>query len=250
MPFPVSVIVMIAVHIGIKIQSTAEQSLYRIVRAAADTAVKLNARFCKRPLRAAADSAANKDINLQRLQNSGQSAVSAAVGIKNLAGHNFVFLYLINLELFRVAEVLKYFSVFISYCDSHPVFSFFFLIDLGDLLFTAAVFWAGTIPAIAQAVIAAFDLQRQAVNKHIGKLSSGGFIYLLRGGSCNPQPFAALLLGQPLFIDKPDHLKLVYRQNNLLSILCILRVELECFRKTTDPAAFCRSGHCYHPFFY
>ena len=103
-------------------QSLIATKTNRIVRAAAGTAVKFNARFCQRPLCAAANPAANKDINLQRLQHAGQSAVSAAVGIHHPAGDKLAVLHLVKLELLRMAKVLKDLSVFVSNRNFHHHF--------------------------------------------------------------------------------------------------------------------------------
>ena len=54
----------------------------------------------------------------------GQRAVTAAVGGHDLLRDDHAVLHVVELELLRVAEMLKDLSVFVRHCDSHIVCSF------------------------------------------------------------------------------------------------------------------------------
>ena len=120
--------VVAAHHIGVIGQRSGSQLLCRLVRVTGYTAIQLDACRCQRRLGAAADAAADQRVHMQRAQNTCKRAVAAAVGIHHLGGHDFAVFHIVDLELLRVAEVLKYLSVFLSNCNSHDVFSFWFFI--------------------------------------------------------------------------------------------------------------------------
>ena len=64
-----------------------------------------------------------------------QRTMAAAARIHNLRRNDISIFHIIDFELFGVAEVLKYTSVFVSYCDSHNMISFRFFVHRMD-------FWA------------------------------------------------------------------------------------------------------------
>ena len=77
-------IVVPTAHIGIKVQLSFEQSLYRTVSLAGYAAVQLDARRRQGRLGAAANPAANQSVRFQRGEYAGQSAVPASVGSDHL----------------------------------------------------------------------------------------------------------------------------------------------------------------------
>ena len=123
--FPMLMIsVMTALYIRIVGKSSCCQSFYRIIRASGDAAVKLNSGFCQRILGSCSDSAADQSVHLQIRKKACQSAMPASICIYNLLFCNFPIFHIIDLELFRMSEVLEYFSIFIGYCYSHLILSF------------------------------------------------------------------------------------------------------------------------------
>ena len=123
-------IVMIALHIGVKTQIAGQEILNSSICMAEATAVKLNASLGQRHLGTAADATADQNICVQGGQNTGQGAMAAAVGIHNLGGSDLAVLHIIDLKLLGMAKVLENIAVFISDCDSHNRISFRFLILL------------------------------------------------------------------------------------------------------------------------
>ena len=122
--FPVVMAVVVAFGIGIILQRTLCQSLRGRIGRTGDPAVKLDARFSKCILCAHADAAADQRIHLRCFQETGQRAVTAAVGGHDLLRDDFTILHVIELELLRMTKMLKNLSVFVSYCDSHRIRSF------------------------------------------------------------------------------------------------------------------------------
>ena len=116
--------VVAAHHMGVIGQRSGSQRLCRLVRVAGYTAIQLDACCCQRRLGAAADTAADQRVHVQRAQNACQCAVAAAVGIYHLGRYDLPVFRVVDLELLRVAKVLKNFSVFVSDRNSHDVFSF------------------------------------------------------------------------------------------------------------------------------
>ena len=123
--FPMLMIsVMTALYIRIVGKSSCCQSFYRIIRASGDATVKLNSGFCQRILGSCSDSAADQSVHLQIRKKACQSAMPVSICIYNLLFCNFPIFHIIDLELFRMSEVLEYFSIFIGYCYSHLILSF------------------------------------------------------------------------------------------------------------------------------
>ena len=127
----VVMVVVIAFGFGVIVQAVGEEGRYSFVCITVDAAVQLDACLSKCRLRTAPDAAANEDVCLQCRKKSCQGTVSAAVGIYNFCIYDLAVLYLIELKLCGVTEVLKDLSVFISYCNFHCTVSFSnFLRDL------------------------------------------------------------------------------------------------------------------------
>ena len=116
--------VMIALHMGIEIQLSCQESFHSRVSIAGNTAVQLDICRSQSHLSAAADTAADQNLCVQGIQHSGQSAVAAAVGVHDLGRNDLALCHIIDLKLLGVAKMLENFTVFISYRDSHIDSSF------------------------------------------------------------------------------------------------------------------------------
>src|SRR5699024_10900255 len=76
----------------------------------------------------AADAPANQGIHLQAGKNPCQGSVALPVGVHHPGADNLTAFHIVNLELSGVTEVLIDFSLFISDCNSHGMFSFFYFV--------------------------------------------------------------------------------------------------------------------------
>ena len=139
---PVFMVMVVVIAMGVRVVSkrSLRERLCRLVRASLHAGVELDADVGQRHLRAHADAAANQRVDLGRLQESRQRAVPASVGINDLLSRDFSVFYIVQLELFRMSEVLKNLSVVISNRDSHCHASFLhnILPDFHRRKFTAA----------------------------------------------------------------------------------------------------------------
>ena len=124
MIFPVMMIMMIAVRIGIIVQAACGESFRRGIRAAGHAGIQLYSCFVQRHPGASADSAADQGVRLDCLQKTGQCAMTASVGLRNLLPDNCPVFHVIQFELFGMAEVLEDFPLFVGYCNSHDLASF------------------------------------------------------------------------------------------------------------------------------
>ena len=119
-----SVAVMAALDIRIKGKISGQERFYRFICVSGHAAVKLDAGVRKGVLGSHSDTAADQRVHAHLFQEACQSAVSAAIGIRNLLFYNTAVLHIIELKLFCVSKVLKYISVFKCYCNSHLMISF------------------------------------------------------------------------------------------------------------------------------
>ena len=99
---------------------------------------------------------------------------------------------------------------------SSPSFSLCFYLDTG------AMSVASSAPAmlfftVAQAVVAAHNTYTQPIDERVGKLGSGGVVYLLRSRSRNLHISGALLLREALLIYQTYALIFVYRESHKLA---------------------------------
>ena len=122
---PLSMIVMIAASIRIKLQSACREGFRRFVCAAFYAAEYLDTGLCQRVLRTAADTSTDERIDLPSLQETGQRAMAHALVSNYLCIYDFSILDFVNLKLLRMTKMLKYLSVFVSYCQFHVVCSLF-----------------------------------------------------------------------------------------------------------------------------
>ena len=124
MIFAVMMTVVVALGVGVELQTALRQRLRCCIRRAGHAAVERDARFRECVARAHSNTAADQRVRLRCFQETGECAMSAAVRVRDLFGDDFSVGHIIELELLRVAEMLKDLSVFIGDCDSHVIRSF------------------------------------------------------------------------------------------------------------------------------
>ena len=117
--FAVGMVVMVAADIGVIAQIAIQQCMHRCIRLAMDATVELDTRLGQCHLCTAADAAADQRVYAVLHQKSGQRTVTAAVGVHHISTDDFAIRSFINLELFRMAEVLKNLTILIGNCDFH-----------------------------------------------------------------------------------------------------------------------------------
>ena len=117
--FSMLMIMMIARRMLSKSQRARQQRCNRIIAAALNARIELDAKAAQRILRAAADAAADQRIRAVHHQHARQSAMAAAGGVDHLGGNNLSVLNLIELELLAVSKVLENLSILIGYCNLH-----------------------------------------------------------------------------------------------------------------------------------
>ena len=106
-------------HIGIVHQGVVQQVLYCTVGFTHDTAVELDSSFGKGHLCTAANTTADQHVDTIGTQETGQSAVTAAVGGLHFGRNDLAVLHGIELHIFRVAKMLEYLTVVVSNCNFH-----------------------------------------------------------------------------------------------------------------------------------
>ena len=112
-------VMMVALRIRVIGQVPIQQCLHLRIRIARRAGIKLNAGFCQRHTRAAADAAADQDIYTVLAQKAGQCAMAAACRIHNLRGNDPAILHRIQLELLAVAEMLEHLTILIGNRNFH-----------------------------------------------------------------------------------------------------------------------------------
>ena len=115
----VCMVMMVAVHVGIKGESPRQQGCYGFVCRTLHAAVQSDAGLGQGHLRAAADAAADQRIDALSLQKSSQRAVAAAHRVDDFCTDDCTVFYFVNLKLFRVAEMLENLALFICNCNFH-----------------------------------------------------------------------------------------------------------------------------------
>ena len=126
----VMMVMVVTFGIGIISKVSCNKALYRLVCISVDTAIELNAGLGKCHLCTAANAAADQHIYIELGKKARKCAVSASIGVDHLSEKDFIPFNGINLELLRVTEVLKNFTITISYCDFHLMISFRFVFSL------------------------------------------------------------------------------------------------------------------------
>ena len=109
----------VAVHIGVKAERPVQKGLNRLIRVSAYASVEPDPRLGQGVLGSGADAAAEEGVHMELRQQSSKGAMAAALRAHHLlADHRAVF-HLVYFELLTVAEVLKHLAAFISDCDFH-----------------------------------------------------------------------------------------------------------------------------------
>ena len=114
-------IVVRAAYIRIVVQAVVQERSDRIVRAARYAAKQLNAGLSKSVLSAAADSTADQHIHVVGSEPSAESAVSGAFSRQDFRIDDTATVYFIQLEFFRMTEVLKDLTVIVRYRYVHSI---------------------------------------------------------------------------------------------------------------------------------
>lgn len=149
----VMMVMVVTFGIGIISKVPCNKALYRFVCISVDTAIERNACLGKCHLCATSNAAADQHIDIELGKKARKCAVSASVGVDDLCRKNSIPVYGINLELLRVAEMLKNFTIAISYCDFHLMISFRFVLSLlSDFLNCTANRIAVKVTAITSAM--------------------------------------------------------------------------------------------------
>ena len=117
-------VVVVTVHVRVIAELSAHIGPDGLVRRTGNAAKQLYSRICKRRLCTCADASAYERVHTVLPEEPGQCAVAAALCIHDLLGSNRAVFNVIELELLRVAKVLEYRTVFISYCNTHDILSF------------------------------------------------------------------------------------------------------------------------------
>ena len=113
--------VMVAADVGIVIQVACQECLHSIVSIAGNAAVELDACLSQSHLSAAADAAADQDVNAAAKEEASQGAVAAAVGVHDLGGDDGAVFHIVDLKLLGVTEVLEDQLVCVSNCNLHGI---------------------------------------------------------------------------------------------------------------------------------
>ena len=111
-------------------EGTGQQFGYPLIGVTGAAGVEPDPGFRQGHLGAGADAAADQAVYLLICQEAGQRTMAAAVGVHDLRGDHLASRYIIELELLRMAEMLKNRSVLISHCNFHVHVSFLLLRDI------------------------------------------------------------------------------------------------------------------------
>ena len=124
----VTLAVVVAADIGVIVQVACQECFHSVIGIAGNAAVELDACLSQSHLCAAANTAADQNVNAAAEQETCQSAMAGAVGIHDLGGDDGAVFNVVNLELLGVAEVLVNQFVCVSNYDFHGVKNSFFFV--------------------------------------------------------------------------------------------------------------------------
>ena len=188
-------LVVVAAHcIRVIGQSACQQVGHRLVRRPRYAGIELDLRLGQGGSGTAANTAANKYICFYSGEYAGQCTVTGAVGIYKLCFNNLAVFNIVQFELLGVTEMLKDVSVFVSYCDSHNICSFFCFVFFLNLPFDAVFFIAKVCTAATKLKLAALNFQCEAKHKCVCYLFPCGFIDFLCGCSAYAELCPAFFL--------------------------------------------------------
>ena len=112
-------VVMAASYVGIEFQRTIEQILDGFIGTARNAAIEVNRSSRQGLLSSAADAAGNDGIDFLGLQETDQGTVALTIGVDDVSLDDMAIFDIIDLEFFRMAEMLEYIPMFIRNCYSH-----------------------------------------------------------------------------------------------------------------------------------
>ena len=227
--FSVMMAMVVALGVGIIFQRPIRKGFCGSIRRSLNACVKPDPGVGKRRLRPHADASADQGVSLYRLQEPGQRAVAASVGIHDLLIHDLPGFNIVQLELLGMAEVLEDLSVFVCDCDSHGICSFLndFLIDFNRFKFT----------------MSACDQQPFSVDKGVGDFFPRTVINGRYGRPGDVHPGGAGFLGKTFVIQKSQRLKFIHGHLDAFCGCDVVRREAAIDRKLFDPATSEWSWH-------
>ena len=120
--------VMVAADIGVVVQIACQECFHSVVSIAGNAAVELDAGLSQGHLSAAADAAADQNVDTTVEQEICQGAVTAAIGIHDFGRNNGAVFNVVNLELLGVTEMLENQLICVSNCNFHGVKNSFFFV--------------------------------------------------------------------------------------------------------------------------
>lgn len=103
-----------------------------------------------------------------RVRTERKCTVSLTVCVNNAAFYYFTLFNIINLKLFGMTEMLEDFTVFVSYSNSHNIFSFFNIVFLYLLPFGTISFIAKFRVSVAEIILATFYFKGASENQSVG----------------------------------------------------------------------------------
>jgi hypothetical protein len=112
-------VVMAASYVGIEFQRTIEQILDGFIGTACNAAIEVNRSGRQGLLGSATDAAGNDGIDFLGLQETDQGTVALTIGVDDVSLDDMAIFDIIDLEFFRMAEMLEYIPIFIRNCYSY-----------------------------------------------------------------------------------------------------------------------------------
>ena len=112
-------VVMAASYVGIEFQRTIEQILDGFIGTARNAAIEVNRSGLQGLLGSAANAAGNDGIDFLGLQETDQGTVALTMGVDDVSLDDMAIFDIIDLEFFRMAEMLEYIPIFIRNCYSY-----------------------------------------------------------------------------------------------------------------------------------
>lgn len=112
-------VVMAASYVGIEFQRTIEQILDGFIGTACNAAIEVNRSGRQGLLGSATDAAGNDGIDFLGLQKTDQGTVALTMGVDDVSLDDMAIFDIIDLEFFRMAEMLEYIPIFIRNCYSY-----------------------------------------------------------------------------------------------------------------------------------
>lgn len=112
-------VVVAASYVGIEFQRPVDQILDGFIGTARDATIEVDRGFCQGLFRSTADAAGNDGIDFLGLQETDQGTVAPTIGVDDVSLDDMAIFDIINLEFFRMAEMLEYIPIFIRNCYSH-----------------------------------------------------------------------------------------------------------------------------------